>query len=161
MWFHNAACGWDAVHRQEMPEMWDKYDKRAITTTTQIKEKETMPRGDGTGPMGMGPMSGRAAGFCAGYDVPGYMNPIFGRGFGRGLGWGRGRGFGAGMGFRRGWGGRAGYGMGTMPAYNPYFQEPSKTEELEMLKQQAEYFEKSLGEIREHIKDIESEKGKK
>jgi hypothetical protein len=40
-----------------------------------------MPRGDGTGPAGMGPMTGRAAGFCAGYPVPGYMNPAGGRGF--------------------------------------------------------------------------------
>ena len=30
-----------------------------------------MPRGDGTGPMGMGPMTGRAAGFCAGYNSAG------------------------------------------------------------------------------------------
>lgn len=49
-----------------------------------------MPRGDGTGPLGQGPRTGRAAGYCAGYSVPGYMNPA-GRGFfGRG---GRGRGF--------------------------------------------------------------------
>ncbi len=41
-----------------------------------------MPWGDGTGPMGMGPMTGRGAGFCAGYGVPGYMNPIPGGGFG-------------------------------------------------------------------------------
>lgn len=34
-----------------------------------------MPRGDGTGPMGMGPMTGRAAGYCAGYPTPGFMNP--------------------------------------------------------------------------------------
>jgi len=34
-----------------------------------------MPGGDGTGPMGMGSMTGRAAGFCAGYGVPGFMNP--------------------------------------------------------------------------------------
>ena len=40
-----------------------------------------MPRGDGTGPAGMGPMTGRAAGYCAGYPVSGYMNPIPGRGF--------------------------------------------------------------------------------
>lgn len=33
-----------------------------------------MPRGDGTGPMGMGPMTGRGAGFCAGYATPGYAN---------------------------------------------------------------------------------------
>jgi len=35
-----------------------------------------MPRGDGTGPAGMGPMTGRAAGYCAGYPVPGFMNPM-------------------------------------------------------------------------------------
>ncbi len=33
-----------------------------------------MPRGDGTGPMGMGPMTGRRAGFCAGTVAPGPMN---------------------------------------------------------------------------------------
>jgi len=57
-----------------------------------------MPGGDGTGPMGMGPMTGRAAGYCAGYSAPGYLNPIPGRGFGRGVygayglgrAWGRG-----------------------------------------------------------------------
>jgi len=37
-----------------------------------------MPGGDGTGPGGMGPMTGRAAGYCAGYPVPGFMNPPFG-----------------------------------------------------------------------------------
>jgi len=47
-----------------------------------------MPRGDGTGPMGMGPMTGRGAGFCAGFAVPGYANPI-----GYGFGFERGRGF--------------------------------------------------------------------
>ena len=58
-----------------------------------------MPRGDGTGPAGMGPMTGRAAGYCAGYGVPGFMNPIPGGGYG---GWGRGYGaWGAGF-----WGGR-------------------------------------------------------
>jgi hypothetical protein len=58
-----------------------------------------MPWGDRTGPWGLGPMTGRAAGYCAGYPVPGYMNPIpgFGWGFGFGRGWGRG----FGRGFRR------------------------------------------------------------
>jgi hypothetical protein len=43
-------------------------------------------------------MTGRAAGYCAGYTVPGYLNPRrgYGRGFGRGWGRGRGRGFGRG-----------------------------------------------------------------
>ncbi|MBA7496340.1 hypothetical protein ES702_06940 [subsurface metagenome] len=66
-----------------------------------------MPRGDRTGPWGLGPMTGRAAGYCAGYSVPGFMNPI--PGFGRGWGRGYGRGFG------RGWGRRRGY-----PAQYPY-----------------------------------------
>jgi len=43
------------------------------------KEVIDMPAGDGTGPGGMGPMTGRAAGFCAGFPVPGYMNRLAGR----------------------------------------------------------------------------------
>lgn len=54
-----------------------------------------MPRGDKTGPSGAGPMTGRLAGYCAGYSVPGYMNPRFGygRGWGRAFCRGRGRGW--------------------------------------------------------------------
>jgi len=44
----------------------------------QEEEVATMPRGDRTGPAGMGPMTGRAAGYCAGYGVPGYLNPAAG-----------------------------------------------------------------------------------
>lgn len=60
-----------------------------------------MPGRDGTGPGGMGPMTGRAAGPCANNTMPG-------RGPGRGLGLGRGRGAGLGQGLGRG----AGLGMG-------------------------------------------------
>ena len=41
-----------------------------------------MPRGDGTGPLGQGSMTGRAGGYCAGFSTPGYANPMpltFGR----------------------------------------------------------------------------------
>ena len=38
-----------------------------------------MPRGDRTGPAGMGSMTGRAAGYCAGSNTPGFMNPYGGR----------------------------------------------------------------------------------
>ena len=50
-----------------------------------------MPGGDRTGPMGMGPMTGRGAGFCGGTGVPGFANRGPGLGFGRGRG-GRGGG---------------------------------------------------------------------
>ncbi len=62
-----------------------------------------MPRGDRTGPAGAGPMTGRAAGYCTGYSVPGYMNPRRGYGRGYGRGWGKGFGRGWGRGFGRGW----------------------------------------------------------
>ena len=58
-----------------------------------------MPRGNGTGPMGAGPMTGRAAGYCAGFERPGFANFAGGGGFGRGMGMGRGAGFGRGRGF--------------------------------------------------------------
>jgi len=101
-----------------------------------------MPGGDRTGPMGLGPMTGRAAGYCAGYPVPGFMNPMptgaF-RGFGPapyyggavspygfagypvgaypaflrfGGGFGRGLGFGRGRSFGRGLGFKRGRGGG-------------------------------------------------
>lgn len=57
-----------------------------------------MPRGDGTGPMGQGPMTGRGAGYCAGNNLPGFMSPGPGRGY-----WGRGRGGGFGRGNRWYW----------------------------------------------------------
>jgi len=133
-----------------------------------------MPGGDGTGPGGMGPMTGRAAGFCAGYPVPGYMNPVGGRGYG---GWGRGfrgGGFGRGRGF--GWAG-AGYGMpawggGVSPyayggAVNPYAYggapfAPAITpqQELDGLKGQAEYLEDSLDGIKKRIEELESQNRK-
>ena len=33
-----------------------------------------MPKGDRTGPMGAGAKSGRAAGYCAGFNAPGYVH---------------------------------------------------------------------------------------
>jgi len=63
-----------------------------------------MPRGDRTGPMGYGPMTGRGMGYCAGYPTPGYMNPGPGFGYGRGMGFARGFGRGMGRGLGMGWG---------------------------------------------------------
>jgi hypothetical protein len=127
-----------------------------------------MPFGDGTGPAGMGPMTGRAAGYCAGYQMPGYMNPVGGRGY---WGWGRGRG--GGRGHRNwfyatglpGWA-RAGYGW---PAYGgavgpyaysgaPYAPGVTAQQELDALKGQAEYLEDSLDGIKKRIEELESQK---
>jgi len=136
-----------------------------------------MPGGDGTGPLGMGPMTGRAAGFCAGYPVPGYGNPIPERGgFGFGRGWGRGW-FGGGRGRSRGWRnwygatglpGRAGYGMG-LPAWGggqayPYYGVPygypdapelTSQQEADMLKEQAKAIQEELQSINERISTLE------
>jgi len=57
-----------------------------------------MPFGDGTGPRGLGPMTGRAAGFCAGSGRPGFANPVPGRWFGGGYGAPMSAGFGGGYG---------------------------------------------------------------
>lgn len=48
-----------------------------------------MPRGDKTGPMGMGPKTGRGLGTCYGFAAPGYANPAHnaaGPGRGQGMG---------------------------------------------------------------------------
>ncbi len=57
-----------------------------------------MPRRDGSGPAGQGPLTGRGLGNCTGVQ-----NTAYGYGYGRGLGLGMGMGRGAGYG--RGFGG--------------------------------------------------------
>ena len=121
-----------------------------------------MPLGDGTGPAGMGPMTGRAAGYCAGYPVAGYMNPIPGRGYGGfgGGGWGRRNWFYAtGL---TGWQRAAGYPPFTsgVPYGVPFQPTLTSEQELEALKGQAKYFEDSLEGIQKRIKELEK-KGEK
>ena len=53
-----------------------------------MEEVTVMPRGDRTGPMGMGSMTGRRVGFCAGFAAPGYMNSVPGYEIGSGRGCG-------------------------------------------------------------------------
>lgn len=114
-----------------------------------------MPRGDGTGPAGLGPMTGRNAGFCAGYQVPGFINAIGGRGFsGRGRGGGRGyrnRFYATGL---PGWA-RAGFGF-----FAPVGATVTTEQELAVLKQQAEHFQSALDEVKQRMAELE-ERGKK
>jgi len=127
-----------------------------------------MPRGDRTGPAGLGPMTGRAAGFCAGYSVPGYMNPA--RGWGRGRGFGFfGRGGGGGRGWRHwyyatglpGWA-RGGFGPGPYagPAYGAYGPEMSAKEEIDVLHEEAGFLRKEIEEIEKRIASLEKEEKK-
>jgi len=118
--------------------------------------------------MGLGPMTGRAAGYCAGYGVPGYANPIPGRGFG--LGWGRGWGGGWGRGWRwrhwyyatglPGWA-RFGYapawGPPPVAPYGPYAP-PTREQEAEFLKAQSEWLKEQLDAISQRIAELEQEK---
>lgn len=113
-----------------------------------------MPGGDRTGPMGMGAMTGRAAGYCAGFGASGYAQP----GPGRGFGYGRGRGFGGGG---RGWRnmycatGRPGwarFGRGAIPygfrAPDPETETAALRNQAEMLKTELDAIEKRLSEIK-------------
>jgi len=129
-----------------------------------------MPRGDGTGPAGLGPMTGRAAGYCAGYSVPGFMNPAGGRFYSRaGLGLGAGRG---GRGYRNfyyatGLPGYVRYSMG-LPAWgnvgyipnvaNPFFtaQNIDPKQEAEVLKNQAEFLSQQLNNIQTRLNELEN-----
>ena len=119
-----------------------------------------MPRGDGTGPAGMGPMTGRAAGYCAGYSVPGFANPVPGRGMGFGMGRGCGRGLG--LGFRGGRGGRWAAPYAVPPAYvDPALYAPpvpNAEQELTALKGQAEYIRNALEQTKTRIAELEAEK---
>ncbi len=113
-----------------------------------------MPGGNGTGPMGMGPMTGRAAGPCAGYPTAGFMNA--GLGYGHGLG-GCGRGwrnrfYATGLtGWQRGVrGGRFNYVTPTAPAMN-------REQEMDSLNAQAQYLEDTLKDIRHRIEELQNQ----
>ena len=111
-----------------------------------------MSRNDRTGPKGMGPMTGRAAGYCAGYAN---LEP---RGdFGEGA--------------RRGWRhmyyatGQTGWQRGrhTYPVYTPGipYGFPSSTaitkeQEIIVLENRTEYFENTLTDMRKRLDELGS-----
>ncbi|NLB69597.1 MAG: DUF5320 domain-containing protein [Lentisphaerae bacterium] len=105
-----------------------------------------MPRGDGTGPNGMGPMTGRAAGFCAGNNMPGYA---------AGFAYGRGRGFGRGMGGGFGRRNRNMFNAAGRPAWAQFGAAPAPADEKEFLKNQAEYLESEIAEIRKRLEELD------
>jgi len=130
------------------------------------ERSSNMPRGDGTGPQGQGPMTGRAKGFCAENDRPGFVNPIPGRGFGRfgrrySGGWGRRHWFDAtGLaGWQRAAMGLPVYGepSGGFPVYAATHSPPiTEQQQLDVLRGQVQYFEETLEGIRERIRELEA-----
>ena len=98
-----------------------------------------MPRGDGTGPMGMGPLTGRRMGNCAGAGYSGYAcggGRFFGRGFGMGRGMGRGF-----------WGIAPVFG-GGVPA------QMSAEQEKALLENQVLAMEQNLAELKKRLSEI-------
>ncbi len=90
-----------------------------------------MPGGDRTGPMGAGRLTGRGAGFCAGYGEPEYTDTF-----------GRGRGC---RGYRRR------YHSG--PAYMGV--DDAVPDEKTFLDQRADFLENQLKNIKKRLSDLE------
>ncbi|MDY6881138.1 MAG: DUF5320 domain-containing protein [Desulfatiglans sp.] len=114
-----------------------------------------MPGFDGTGPMGEGPMTGGARGFCNPSRRPNAM-PGFGggRGFRAGYGPGYGRGFGRSGAYyppSRRWYGPA-Y---DAPYGSPYNLRPQ--EEVNILKSEADAIRGELDAINRRIEELEAE----
>ena len=90
-----------------------------------------MPRGDGTGPMGMGPRTGRGRGGCSS---------------------GVRRGIGAAL--------EIGLGLGLRRGFRNFWRLSQSTEsELSELKSQSTVLEESLSKIKERINELENKEG--
>ena len=112
--------------------------------------------GDGTGPAGLGPKTGRGAGYCAGYSVPGYQNTaIPRRGYWRTGSWGVGRGY---RNIYNATGLTRWQHVGTTPPVATTSPVLTKEQKLEALKKQAEYLKIEFEKITRLIKDVNLEK---
>lgn len=118
-----------------------------------------MPRGDRTGPMGMGPLTGRGAGYCVGAGVPGYANPVAGRGFGLGGGrMGSGRGVGGGGRGRRNMYYATGLpGWRRFGGYAQPFPEVNAETERQALRNEARALQSELDQIKKRLAEFETE----
>jgi hypothetical protein len=107
-----------------------------------------MPGRDGTGPMGLGPMTGRGAGYCGG------RNAAQGAGRGRGLGFRGGRGA-----------GRGGYGRrnmfnatGLTGWQRAATASPAVNVEKQTLETEIETMQSQLDAMKKRLTEIEAEK---
>lgn len=102
-----------------------------------------MPRGDGTGPMGIGSMTGRGAGYCAGNVTFGYSN--CGGRIGRGLSGGRG--------YRRMF-----FATGVPDVSRDTIKNGRVYDEKAVLENQQENLEAQLKLVKERLKNFEVQK---
>ena len=104
-----------------------------------------MPGGNRTGPVGTGPMTGRRAGFCAGFAIPGFANNNMGRGSGLGRGGGRSwyTGRSAEAAFANSW--------GIVQPGNP-----NDVEEIEFLQNRSKQLKQELKQIQKRLEVLEN-----
>jgi len=115
-----------------------------------------MPFRDGTGPMGMGPMTGWAMGYCAKFTTPGYMKPYYGKTY-VGFGSARGRGnrywyYATGL---PGWLRFSGVSSKPVININSIYEEFTPEKEVEVLKNESEFLKKNLNDINNRIIELE------
>jgi hypothetical protein len=121
-----------------------------------------MPKGDRTGPMRTGAMSGRAKGFCAGFDMPGYAHLTVGGGAGLRAGRRRGGWSGPTVGGRGGCYrpfaasrmGRMNFGGYVFPPqpFNPELEVESLRNRSQVLQSEMDAVNKRLAELEEQEK---------
>lgn len=116
-----------------------------------------MPAGDGTGPLGTGPRTGRAAGYCSGFGAPGFAVPRPGRGLGFGRGHGRGRGPGRGFCFWPRWHAGQFY-VPWMEAEAAAYQQmaPAPEQEKQILQNEAQNLRNALANLEKRIQELET-----
>ncbi|MCP4752679.1 MAG: DUF5320 domain-containing protein [Proteobacteria bacterium] len=118
-----------------------------------------MPGGNGTGPAGTGPLSGRGMGYCAKHSASGFADPNCRPRCGRGLGFG----------FRRGYD-RGRFGPAWLSPqeanHDPdridgpsYPAAPTRREEREWLLNEARDVEETLKNIKKRIAELEFKNG--
>jgi hypothetical protein len=104
-----------------------------------------MPRGDGTGPIGYGPGTGRGAGYCIGSFEPGYMRkPCFG--YGRAFV----KRFGRRYGFHQMF-----HGAGSVGFANNAVN--SEAAEIKLLQRQAAILEKRLQQVNQRLSSLKQD----
>jgi hypothetical protein len=115
-----------------------------------------MPRGDRTGPAGMGPMSGRAAGYCARFDMPGFANRAWEGNLGAEPGSSREKGSSGGHGWRHRFWATGLPGWMRRNSYHGFRQEMLPSSEKQLLKYQADILKSQLDMVKQRLNELDS-----